>query len=411
MMAQTKTVLLDLALALLLLSLINFKIVNADFSDIDQPPNDNVDEFDSRGAGPVFGTGVSKGFRNWMLRWLEGGDIADLVEMATLPRRLLVGIEKILNFFEQHSDELLVDALLGIKISNEQLNETLHQIPEEETLLASAIRKLINKGRKIMEVAVPNTRQRFEDFEVIGGVLKVHMNWPMVTKSLPPVVELQSEKDDNKVSPECLSPFRTDTESLSDHCISQLFPDERLADTTSARCQLDDECIQRVFLSCHGYDLTHQLLYLMIGIKSECSQVLADRLREMAPSSVQKQQTIESIIDGFCLDIYRESLNISAAGFPLNKRDLFIEQAVLCGLLNYIDFFRQDWVAINLSWQQPQGCYNYRDADSDAATGKSVFHRRVKRRELTFEDGCSSHRTGLAVAYFSVLLRHITSAI
>ncbi|XP_054762811.2 UPF0764 protein C16orf89 homolog [Lytechinus pictus] len=410
MMAQTKTVLLDLALALLLLSLINVQIVNADFSDIDQPPNDNVDEFDSRGAGPAFGTGLSKGFRNWMLRWLEGGDIAELAGIATLPRRLLVGIEKILNFFEEHTDELLVDALLGIKISNEQLNETLHQIPEDDTLLASAISKLINQGRKIMEVAVPDTRKRFEDFEVIGGVLKVHMDWPMVPKSLPSVDELKSEKDDNKVSPEC-PPFSKDTERLSDYCISQLLPDDGLTDVSSARCQLDDECIQRVYLSCHGYDLTHQLLYLMIGIKSECSQVLVDRLREMAPSSVQKQQTIESIIEGFCLDIYRESLNISDAGFPLNKRDLFIEQAVLCGLLNYIDFFRQDWVAINLSWQQPQGCYNYRDTEYNAATGKSVFHRRVKRRELTFGDGCSSHRTGLAVAYFSVLLRHITSAI
>ncbi|XP_030840389.1 UPF0764 protein C16orf89 homolog [Strongylocentrotus purpuratus] len=399
-MAQTRTLWVFL-LTVISVSLINFQVVDADFYEINQIPNDDVKEFSNHAADPQSDTRVSKAFRSWIFWWLE---------TATLSRRLLVGIERILDVFARHTDELLVDALLGVKISNDQLNATLDRIAERDSEMASIIRKLITNGVEIMEIALPKTRDKFKDFEVVGSVLNLNMDWRRAPKSFSKSVSLHSLDEHDELDAECQSPFN---EILSDHCISQLLPDERLSYDTPTRCELDDGCIERVFLSCNGYTATHQALYLMIGIKSECSQQLRAKLLQMAPSAVQQQLTIDSIIEGYCMEIYRESLNISKAGFPHDKRDQFIEQAVICGLFNYVDFFRLDWAERILSWQQADGCYYRIDThrDQKAEPGASTLHHREKRHELTFKDGCSSHTTSLAISYFSILLRHITRAV
>lgn len=108
-MAQTRMLWFSFLLTVISVSLINFQVVDADFYEINQIPNDDVKEFGNHAADSPSDTRVSKSFRSWMLWWLE---------TATLSRRLLVGIERILDVFARHTDELLVDALLGVKISN-----------------------------------------------------------------------------------------------------------------------------------------------------------------------------------------------------------------------------------------------------------------------------------------------------
>lgn len=108
-MAQTRTLWFSFLLTIISVSLIDVQVVDADFHEINQIPNDDVKEFSSQAADSPSEMRVSKAFRSWILWWLE---------TATLSRRLLVGIEGILDVFARHTDELLVDALLGVKISN-----------------------------------------------------------------------------------------------------------------------------------------------------------------------------------------------------------------------------------------------------------------------------------------------------
>lgn len=61
---------------------------------------------------------------------------------------------------------------------------------------------------------------------VVGSVLNLNMDWRRVPKSLSKSVSLRSLDEHDEFDAECQSPFN---EILSDHCISQLLPDERYA--------------------------------------------------------------------------------------------------------------------------------------------------------------------------------------
>lgn len=92
-------------------------------------------------------------------------------------------------------------------------------------------------------------------------------------------------------------------------------------------------------------------------------------------------------------------------------QDIFIENILLCGLVGFSDFYNLDWLQSILTWQdQEAGCFG---KEEDISQIFEEFldapHKRVKRREKTLTDGCSSHMTGVAVSALGGFLNYYLS--
>ncbi|OQV15670.1 hypothetical protein BV898_10146 [Hypsibius exemplaris] len=143
------------------------------------------------------------------------------------------------------------------------------------------------------------------------------------------------------------------------------------------------------------------LFLLEIGTKVGC----LDELKRLAR---QSDTTITAEADRICANVYAQAKQIEEADFPHGKRDIFMEQIALCGMLGYSNFFQTAWLDRILTWQKPAGCYGYYvagskqngpdESSSPAAppAARSRSNRIVKREEKRMKDGCSSHRTAVA---------------
>mgnify|MGYP002388207946 FL=1 len=76
-----------------------------------------------------------------------------------------------------------------------------------------------------------------------------------------------------------------------------------------------------------------------------------------------------------------------------------MEQIVFGGLLGWADFFQENhWFESIASWQHPiEGCY-----------GNDTIHIE-KREEMQMSHDCLSHRTSVAIAALSQILRYMLS--
>ncbi|ESO87172.1 hypothetical protein LOTGIDRAFT_154674 [Lottia gigantea] len=164
-------------------------------------------------------------------------------------------------------------------------------------------------------------------------------------------------------------------------------------------CLISDECWRKMTkLGYNGYSLTHEVFYLQIGKQFGCKKEMERKLKEY------NQESVENLEDIFCTVILSEANKYSQDHFPHYKHDLFMEQAALCGMLGYRQFFNTPWLLAILSWQDPRyGCYR---AASDEILLKEDGHR-IKREERRLKNQCLSHRTTVAVAALGQYVRYI----
>jgi hypothetical protein len=94
-----------------------------------------------------------------------------------------------------------------------------------------------------------------------------------------------------------------------------------------------------------------------------------------------------------------ESQAIASTNFHESDRDLFMEQIAIGGLLGWKEFFQEiNWFNSIISWQHPiEGCY-----------GNGTNHIN-KREEMQMLHQCLSHRTSVAIAALSQILRYLLS--
>ncbi|KPP74200.1 UPF0764 protein C16orf89-like [Scleropages formosus] len=178
---------------------------------------------------------------------------------------------------------------------------------------------------------------------------------------------------------------------------------------------------------CPHYSLSHQLLYFLTGKMRGCSNILLGEKRESRVNLTD--QDYRKI---FCSNMMKSNKEILSNGFPHQTRDIFIENIMLCGIAGFADFYNADWLRHILLWQDPGvGCFGKDDPyqvdllevfrpvtdgpslEEDISRGLSKelletlqLRRRVKRREKTLQDGCSSHMTGVAVSALGGYLHH-----
>lgn len=172
-------------------------------------------------------------------------------------------------------------------------------------------------------------------------------------------------------------------ESISDACLSELL--------STNGCHISSFC-WTLFTAVQfdEYPLAHQVFYLTIAKSMGC-------LSRLPPAVAA---TVEPKISSLCRSMYRANLRMEAQKYPSKDQDLFMENIAFCGLNGFRPFAeRLRWLEVIISWQrQPAGCFtvNLHKLALLLAKGRS------KRRDRILADGCSLHKTSMALAAISV---------
>ncbi|XP_055507876.1 UPF0764 protein C16orf89 homolog [Leucoraja erinacea] len=153
-------------------------------------------------------------------------------------------------------------------------------------------------------------------------------------------------------------------------------------------------------VNCADYSLSHQLLYLIIAEIKDCTDIV----------KLGKAVSIQHLKKVYCTNMMKINLEIEDEDFPLHRRDLFMENIMLCGMIGYSDFIKTQWLEAILSWQNPTGCYLRIDLGrsvqpTEKERNAFTKHKRVKRRDRLMSDNCTSHLTGIAAGALGVFLR------
>ncbi|XP_067859213.1 UPF0764 protein C16orf89 homolog [Heptranchias perlo] len=296
-------------------------------------------------------------------------------------------LEKATFFFESTYDHINLDGVVGYRLLQAQLEDTLKRWspsgPETASQRAKVddlVRRLDITAIKAIKEIKANDPVYFNAFEQI-----LHTNFWTLTPGW-------TQTDTKLVYPE-LRATECFGEDISDKCITQLLGTWK---DYGVPC-LETGICRRLMtaLNCPDYSLSHQLLYFIIAEHKRCSSIVgAQHMESKASLFIQDYKKI------FCSNMMRRNLEIEDNDFPFYLRDLFMENIMLCGLVGFSDFYKARWLETILMWQQTTGCFGKSDESVyPPKMIKYVFteHKRVKRREKQLKDGCSSHMTAVAV--------------
>ncbi|XP_041943571.1 UPF0764 protein C16orf89 homolog [Alosa sapidissima] len=302
---------------------------------------------------------------------------------------VLTSLRKGVTFLEKQSRNINLDGVVGYKILHAQLAKAVQSWPRDldsitqRSAAASLLKMLDNslgQAIKSLQVTEPKYYREFEPL-MDTSFWSIPLDWTTTDPSLVYATRRSTECYD---------------EQLSDKCMTLLLGTWKDNGTPCIVTKLCRDTMTR--FGCPHYSLSHQLLYFMIGKMNGCSKMLKGEMRQSRVNmTVQHYQRI------FCSNMMKSNQEIYKNGFTGQTHDIFIENILLCGLAGFSDFYNLDWLEHILLWQDPEdGCFGKEYVFSLGFLEEHIApqqpHRRVKRREKTLRDGCSSHMTGVAVS-------------
>ncbi|CAH8873047.1 unnamed protein product [Trichobilharzia szidati] len=195
------------------------------------------------------------------------------------------------------------------------------------------------------------------------------------------------------------------TEYDSDNCLREL-----LDKTDDGLCEISDKCWKLVTDESEtDYGLTHQLLYIMIGLQSNCGETMNYLLKSDRP-----WMNTETYMQQLCTNVAIEAQTIANNSFPVESRDLFMEQVGFCGIAGFWQICRMDWLNKIIAWQEVNGCYHKfnKELINPRNFGPNEYghYKRRKRSEEILSNGseaCLSHRTSVALTALGSYLRYL----
>ncbi|RNA03266.1 hypothetical protein BpHYR1_041487 [Brachionus plicatilis] len=335
-------------------------------------------------------------------------------QRLNLIKQIVFRLDKAIDFFEQDYESVNLDGLFGIRISQgvfiqlkqkTKSNWFFYSLNKAIPQFSNRISHLANKVHSnliSLSIDYVDKFNRLVDRPFISQT-KIHSG--LIEDSSLKVNFIKNASFNEKLSDECY------LQLLNGHYSDLIEPrcfDFYTTDGTS------------------GYSLTHQFLFFMIadniGRFDDISVQLLDFLLEeknqdrniamyLAKGHVHDLRSL--IFSYFCTRIYHDAESMFRNFKNANdfKQDLFIEQIVLCGSVGFEEFFRIEWLKLVFSFQNKNGCFNQRENTYEINLKNVALERilsevsskRVKRYDSLMKDGCSSHQTGLALAYFSLI--------
>ncbi|XP_072027861.1 UPF0764 protein C16orf89 homolog [Amphiura filiformis] len=334
---------------------------------------------------------------------INNGETKSLNRCNDIVTRVLRAVEKTTGFFSREYENVNLDALLGLRMAEGQLigflqtfvdNQNVGKVAVFDSDIIDKVDNVRQETDDICDRAIPHVKRNYpQDYDHLGKLVTTDGFWD--TNADPRLINKRFP-----VQPPSHSNSELLKEKTTDDCFAELLGSSK---SSQGSCSTSKRCWD--LMSAPGYDgysLTHQILYFQIGLKMQCTPTLKKRFYGHRNG---QQFSPMTIFDELCAKEFHEAEGIAANGFPLNKQDLFLEQGLLCGLLGYQDFYRKDWLAEILSWQDESGCFKNKDYVK-AASKMDVTKNREKRREkIVTVDGCLSHKTSVALGFLSTYLR------
>ncbi|GLV32941.1 uncharacterized protein CBL_08997 [Carabus blaptoides fortunei] len=324
-----------------------------------------------------------------MVRSVLGCAIVTLLCVVSMAggeqKQLIERLHRILDFLVADATKVDVDCLFGVVIAEAQLNLLLNSSVDPDRmqqisrlrskceLVRSTVRKLVQvpdeANAKILNAVLRPAGWQVDNGFSLGNLeLLPILPWPATTQDLVDIIYEGSPLEEE-----------------SDSCIAQLVgqgtPEERHI------CKISEECVDIMMDfddPCHGYPLTHRLLYMQSFRALNC---------------FTRKEEFNTLKQMLCSRIYQEFRTLESLDLEIT-RDLYLEQLVLCGLEGYAEFLHRHARTSILEWQNSVGCYG-RTVELLAA------RERTKRATVLMSHGCDSHMTGLGIAALALNLRYL----
>lgn len=310
--------------------------------------------------------------------------------------RTVTALKSALQFFHTQYNNVNLDAVIGTRIVEGTLTvllQNLDQQGQSELLQAdilSSIRELYHLAKTVSDAAEPSVATSEQlYYQRIGPTITEGM-WDLdyPRRLVPRSVPLWNYSD-----------FEAMTEEESDDCLTELFGTGR---RTAEQCAISEKCWTRMTkMEYNQYSLSHEIFYLQLAELADCLPQMMWKILMHEQPSLHRMQDI------FCANMLKEAKHIARAGYPARHQDLFMEQAALCGMYGYWEFFRYDWLDQMLGWQdQKNGCYRW--AGWPLEKYAPQLHLLRKREERRLDDGCLCHRTTVAAGALVQYVRYLT---
>ncbi|XP_033887513.3 UPF0764 protein C16orf89 homolog isoform X1 [Acipenser ruthenus] len=312
---------------------------------------------------------------------------------------VLLALEKAAVFFENEFRHINLDGVMGFQILNVEVEEALRRWPHTDpwnTPQLSRVKRLVKRLNSVIAQAALTLQESdptyYREFEPILGA--DFWTVPHMWNTSNPALVYPAFRE-----VECFD------EKLSDRCMTLLLGTWK---DNGTPCIVTNSCRNSMTrFGCPDYSLSHQLLYFLFGAMQGCYNILQGERRESRANLTDRDyKTI------FCSNMMKRNVEFEKNGFPIQTRDIFMENIMLCGMAGFSDFYKPSWLRHILTWQDSDvGCFG-KDAlliifteeeESSHRLERNLLettdlHKRVKRREKTLKDGCSSHMTAVAVS-------------
>lgn len=308
--------------------------------------------------------------------------------------RVLSALEGAVDALAANMDAVYLDAALGLRVADDRLQKLIDQASDSESNVTSRptervhvtiedIRAVQHKTSTLVDIATARVvgRQEASVRQTLARGLLLKGLWKD-----PPIAADAFRARTSDDEPELPAPDVI--EWVSDGCLQQLF--------ASRNCsQLNDSCwVAMTGGHQHGYALTHQAIFLTVGIRLNCTAKLNDLARRhgQPPADWNLASKCERVADNAQL--------IVDENFPLRLRDLFMEQVAVCGFMDLPVFRDPSAMEDVLSWQRDDGCYVIENEPA-----ASSLPQRIRREERKGKDQCSLHMTSVAAGALATYLQ------
>jgi hypothetical protein len=287
--------------------------------------------------------------------------VCDHSLFAITTDRIIHTLTRALHFFSLHTDQVNLDAGIGTRMAADQLR------PYTMCKHCRSVKKLVDLSEYVTWQIVQSVRHRQPEYYA-------QLSFLIMPDTFSNIVPFQFHRNQYQINTEKSCSSLQFKEKYSDQCLHAL---------AFNKCNNTESCINLMSdpFACR-YALTHQILSAIIAKKSLCSHQL---------SFANEHQMTSRMLN--------ESQSIANANFLESDRDLFMEQIAIGGLLGWSEFFQDiNWFVSIISWQHPiEGCY-----------GNDTKYIN-KREEMQMVHQCLSHRTSVAIAALSQILRYMLS--
>ena len=355
-----------------------------------------------------------------LLSYSEPSSADTSADHLILLRQACDSLSKALSFLSNVADRLTLDGLLGVVIAREQSKSLLelidantgHSADHNTSQVLFVKRKLSEVHQRAVQVstAMPyawrqdpqyfcgkSFRLRTEKSQInefisngleIGRILSGSIWSKLICHSKDfPLGERHQHPHQHQPSS---AGNYTLNERVSDACLSELLNG----------CHVSAFC-WTLFTAVEfdEYPLAHQVFYLTIARSMDC-------LSKLPPPVAA---TVDAKITALCSSMFRVNLRVEARNYPSEDQDLFMQNIAFCGLSGYRPFReRLRWLEVIRSWQRSQpgaGCFPV----NLHQLARMLAQSRPKRRERILADGCSLHKTSMALAAVSVYVQTLSA--